>query len=75
VLAASEFGMNRRSGWYAAPEFDNATGRQFKPHLGRHSYWFFKTVEDEHATIEATWLRIADDIVEAYGSDGVRRVA
>ncbi len=67
VLAGSEFGMNRRSGWYGAARYAGSTGRQFKPHLGRGSYWFFKTVEDNERQIGATWLAVADDVVREFG--------
>lgn len=53
LLFGSEFGANRL--------------RQYKPHLGRGSYWFFRTVEDEQVTIAAAWGKAADDIVRAFG--------
>lgn len=53
VLFGSEFGAN----YY----------KQFKPHLGAGSYWFFKTVDDEQAEISRAWLDAADEIVERFG--------
>ncbi|HEX7038681.1 MAG TPA: hypothetical protein VF202_01050 [Trueperaceae bacterium] len=67
LLFGSEFGMDSRSGWYAAPRYDNATGQQYKPHRGRDSYWFFKTADDNQAEISAAWNRAADDVLRAFG--------
>jgi hypothetical protein len=53
LLFGSEFGAN----YY----------RQYKPHLGPDSYWFFQTVEEEQATIAAEWLEAADAIIEKFG--------
>lgn len=55
LLFGSEFGANRYT--------------QYRPHLGRGSYWFFKTIEDEQATIAKKWLDAADAIIRKF--DGV----
>ena len=47
-------------------EFGARTLPQYRPHVGRGSYWMFKTVEDNEAQIAATWLKAADDIVTAF---------
>ena len=52
LLFGSEFGANYL--------------RQFKPHLGRGSYWFFRTVEKEEDEIAAAWRKVADDIAERF---------
>lgn len=70
LLFGSEFGMNRRSGWYAAPRYENATGRQYKPHRGRNSYWFFATADKERDRISKAWLEAADEIVREFSSGG-----
>lgn len=54
LLFGSEFGANRY--------------RQYRPHLGKGSYWFFRTIEDEQVTISAEWLKAADEIIEKFGS-------
>lgn len=69
VLAGSEFGMNRRSGWYGAARYEGSTGRQFKPHRGRHSYWFFATVEDNEREIASAWHAVADTVVREFGGE------
>lgn len=66
VLAGSEFGMNRRSGWYAAERYAGSTGRQFKPHRGRQSYWFFDAVDDNTGEINSAWLKVADDVLSEF---------
>lgn len=54
LLFGSEFGSN----YY----------EQFgKPHIGKGSYWFFRTVEDEQAMISAEWLKAAEAIIEKFG--------
>jgi hypothetical protein len=67
LLFASEFGMNRRSGWYAAAQYRRSDGRQYPPHLGRHSYWFFSTVDDHSADATRRWEHAADAVVRAFG--------
>lgn len=62
LLFASEFGQNKRSGWYAAARYAGSAGRQYGPHLGRGSYWFFATVEAHEAEIGTAWRRVVDDI-------------
>jgi hypothetical protein len=53
ILFGSEFGSNRL--------------RQFRPHLGSGSYWFFRTVEDNQAEISDAWNDVADDIIREFG--------
>lgn len=71
LLFGSEFGMNSRSGWYASPRYDNATGRQYKPHRGRNSYWFFATADKERERISDAWNKAADEIVREFTTGGV----
>lgn len=66
LVFASEFGMNAKSGWYAKPRYEKETGRQYKPHLGRHSYWFFTTVDDNQAEIATQWREAADEVVRSF---------
>lgn len=56
LLFGSEFGANRL--------------KQYRPHLGRGSYWFFRTIEDEQAQIAKRWLEAADEVIRKFG-DGV----
>lgn len=53
LLFGSEFGANRYE--------------QYRPHLGRGSYWFFRTIEDEQVQIAERWLKAADEIVRKFG--------
>ncbi|WP_250009135.1 hypothetical protein [Actinoplanes sp. M2I2] len=55
LLFGSEFGAN----YY----------EQYRPHLGRGSYWFFQSIEAEQATIAKKWLDAADAIIAKF--DGV----
>lgn len=70
LLFGSEFGMNRRSGWYAASRYRSSIGAQFKPHRGIRGYWFFPLVESEQDRIAAAWTRAADELVREFGRGG-----
>ncbi len=56
ILFGSEFGARRLP--------------QFRPHLGKGSYWMFKTVEANESELAAGWLKAADDILHAFESEG-----
>lgn len=53
LLFGSEFGADRLD--------------QYKPHLGRGSYWFFRTIEDEQVEIAARWMEAADQVIAKFG--------
>lgn len=53
LLFGSVFGSNRL--------------KQFKPHYGQASYWFFDTVEAEQDEIAAAWRKVADDLIAKFG--------
>lgn len=57
LLFGSEFGASQ-SGRYSL--------RQFKPHLGAGSYWFFRTVEDDQAVIDREWNAAADEVIRRF---------
>jgi hypothetical protein len=58
LLFGSEFGASQ-TGRYSL--------KQFKPHLGSGSYWFFRTVEDDATQIDEQWNKAADDIIRRFG--------
>ena len=68
LLFASEFGMTRRSGWYARGRYFASEGRQYRPHLGRGSYWFFRTAEAMAGWIEREWHKAADATVRRWSA-------
>lgn len=70
LIFGSEFGARRRFGWYAERRYRGSTGRQYKRHRGRGSYWFFKTAEQSTATINTAWQKVADDIVNSFRVGG-----
>lgn len=43
---------------------------QFRPHLGRGSYWFYKTVYASQGEIADAWSAAADDILRDVRKDG-----
>lgn len=67
LLLGSEFGATARFGWYAAGRYRHSTARQFRPHLGGGSYWFFKTAEDS-PEIGEQWRQMADAIIDRWGA-------
>lgn len=67
LVFASEFGMNKRSGWYARPRYRGATGRQYQPHSGREGHWFFPTIEGQQSAIARRWHAAADAIIDEVG--------
>jgi hypothetical protein len=48
-------------------EFGATRLKQYKPHVGKGSYWFFKTVTDNRKEISDAWNKAADEIVRKYG--------
>jgi hypothetical protein len=68
-------GGNKRLGRNRAPaykllfgsEFGATQYRQFRPHLGSGSYWFFKTVDENQVEISAKWQEAADAIIQKFG--------
>ena len=70
ILFGSEFGARRRFGWYAARKYSRSPGRQYRPHLGRGSYWMFRAVDRSQATINAGWAKVADDIAASFRQRG-----
>lgn len=68
MLFASVFGMNRRSGWYAHPRYDNETAEQYRPHRGTNAYWFFPVIEQSAGEISRAWNAAADEIVRNFST-------
>ena len=48
-------------------EFGATEYTQYQPHLGRGSYWFFRTIEDNQQRIMEEWQEAADAIVRKFG--------
>lgn len=68
LLFGSEFGMTRRTGWYRRGRYHASSGRQFRPHLGNGSYWFFRTQERERARIDEGAREVAERVVRAWSA-------
>jgi hypothetical protein len=68
VIFGSEFGATRKFGWYARGRYYDSTGKQYRPHRGRASYWFFAEIERQQPMIAATWSRTADAILRKWAS-------
>lgn len=68
LLFGSEFGANGRFGWYSDGRYRDSAGRQFRPHIGSASYWFFRTIRENQPMIDDAWRQAADAIVRAWGA-------
>jgi hypothetical protein len=68
VLFGSEFGATRRFGWYARARYYHSPARQFRPHQGASSYWFFATAEREQPWVERQWQDAADDVIRRWSA-------
>lgn len=70
-------GGNKRLGRNKAPAYKLLFGSEFgsnryqqfhKPHIGKGSYWFFKTIEDHQVEIAKEWMDAADEIIRKFSS-------
>lgn len=68
MLFGSEFGILRRTGWYAKPRYLNSPERQYRPHRGSASYWFFRAQEDNQGWIDEQWRGVADAVVRDWNA-------
>lgn len=68
VLFGSEFGATRKFGWYARGRYYDSAGKQFRPHRGASSYWFFATLEREQGALSAAYRRMADAVIERWSA-------
>jgi hypothetical protein len=51
-------------------EFGATALKQYRPHVGRGSYWFFITVERNEKRVISAWRLMAEDVIRAWSSDG-----
>lgn len=65
---AKRLGRNREPAYKLlfGSEFGATRYEQYKPHLGRGSYWFFNTIDAEQVMIAREWLEAADRIIDAF---------
>lgn len=66
MLFGTEFGMNRKSGWYAEPQFRHSTERQYFRHQG-DGYWWNPTIRRSKPDADAAVERALDDAVRNWG--------
>lgn len=70
VTLGSEFGATRKFGWYDPkkhPRYYASRGKQFRPHRGAASYWFFKTIEENDERIGAVYAEALDRMADKWG--------
>ncbi len=68
LLFGSEFGATRRFGWYAKPRYYDSVPRQFRPHRGASSYWFFREVERSKPLIDEQARNIGEAIIRDWSA-------
>lgn len=66
LLFGSEFGMTRKSGWYAKRRYFDSAGSQFGPH--GPSRWFFKTADELEPYVADQWREVADNVVRKWSA-------
>ena len=66
MLLGTEFGMNRKSGWYADERFSHSEGRQFKP-WGTDGYWWNPTIRRAKPDADEAVRRVVDEAVSHWG--------
>lgn len=67
-LMGSEFGITRRTGWYNWPRYWDSPARQYRPHRGRASYWFFLAQERSEPDIRAGMADILDAVARRWSA-------
>jgi hypothetical protein len=67
VTFGSEFGATRRFGWYSKGRYYDSVGKQFRPHRGAASYWFFKTAEENDERIGSKYAEALDRMADKWG--------
>ena len=72
-----EAGGTRRVGRKRKPAYKILFGSefgshlpQFKPHLGRGSYWFYKTFEDNQEALMSEWAEAVNEVADKWGRSG-----
>lgn len=61
-------GPTKASDLLFGSEFGATHLKQFRPHVGAGSYWFFRTVEANQGEAVREWEQAADEIVNLWGS-------
>jgi hypothetical protein len=68
LLFGSEFGVKRRFGWYAKPRYRRSKKRQFRPHLGAGSYWFFRAEQERRPETDRQIEAVADRVISRWSA-------
>lgn len=68
LLAGSEFGATRKFGWYRRGRYYDSPAKQFRPHLGSGSYWFFVTEERERPWVLSEHRKMLDAIERSWSA-------
>lgn len=67
MLFGTEFGMNRKSGWYGRPEFRHSPHLQYFRHNGA-GYWWNPTIQRSKPDADAAVQRVVDDALNKWGA-------
>lgn len=68
LLFGSEYGIKRRTGWYAAKRYSDSPKRQFRPHRGNASYWFHKTIDENRTRIRSAHADMVSAIARSWSA-------
>ena len=67
MLYGTEFGMNKKSGWYGRPEFRSHPHLQYFRHSGR-GYWWNPTIERSQPQADEAVKRVVDDALNQWSA-------
>lgn len=67
MLFGTEFGMNRKSGWYARPEFRHNTALQYFRHQN-DGYWWNPTIRRSQPDADEAVRRALDDALSHWSA-------
>lgn len=65
---AKKLGVNKKPAYKLlfGSEFGASRLKQYKPHAGSGSYWFYKVIDDEKELIIKRWQEAADATIEKF---------
>lgn len=65
---AKRLGRNKKPAFKLlfGSEFGSDRYEQYRSHIGRGSYWFFQTIEENSVEIAAEWKKAADEIIRKF---------
>lgn len=70
IVHGTEFGATRHFGWYSKRRYFDSDGKQFPPHWGSSTYWFFRAQEEHGPRIGQEYSDVLASICRQWGAGG-----